>query len=117
MADQQTGLSRPQPTLSKKSKIVMALTQANCFRGAEPTKTYLQLFSARLEQENQEYLFEALDILGERERSEGEGMLLDLASILREIRLLTPRKKTQYEQDAEELFAEQRKAREQAIGN
>lgn len=89
----------------------MALTQANCFRGAEPTKTYLQLFSARLEQENQEYLFEALDTLGERERTEGEGMLIDLASILREIRLLTPRDKTPYEREQEEMFAEQRQAR------
>lgn len=92
----------------------MALTQANCFRGAEPSKTYLQLFSARLEQENQEYLFKALEILGERERNEGEGMLLDLASILREIRFLTPRKKTKSEQEAEELFAEQRAARERS---
>lgn len=87
----------------------MALTQANCFRGAEPTKTYLQLFSARLEQENQEYLFEALDTLGERERAEGEGMLIDLASILREIRLLTPREKTAYEKEREEMFTERRK--------
>ena len=92
----------------------MALTQANCFRGAEPNKTYLQLFSARLEQENQEYLFKALNILGERKRGEGEGMLLDLASILEEIKLLTPRKKNQYEQESEEIMAEQRKAREQA---
>lgn len=60
---------------------------------------------------------QALTTLGERERGEGETALIDLASILREIKLLTPRKKTQYEQDAEELFAEQRKAREQAIGN
>ena len=88
----------------------MALTQANCFRGAEPTKTYLQLFSARLEQENQDYLFKALNILGERERTEGESMLLDLASILKEIRLLTPRKKTRVELDEETMAEERRKA-------
>lgn len=90
----------------------MALTQANCFRGAEPTKTYLQLFSARLEQENQEYLFEALNILGERERGEGESMLIDLSSILREISLLTPRVKKPYELEADEMFEERRKAME-----
>lgn len=89
----------------------MAITQANCFRGAEPTETYLRLFSARLERENQEYLFKALSILGERERSEGEGMLIDLASILREIRTLTPRTKKAYEIEADELFAEQQEAR------
>lgn len=88
----------------------MALTQANCFRGAEPTKTYLQLFSARLEQEDEGYLFKALEILGEREREQGEAMLLDLASILREIKNLTPRKKTLYEQEVEEMQEERRKA-------
>jgi hypothetical protein len=88
----------------------MALTQANCFRGAELTETYLRLFSARLERENQEYLFKALEILGEREREQGESMLLDLASILREIRLLTPREKTAYEREQEEMFEERRKA-------
>lgn len=89
----------------------MALTQANCFRGAEPTKTYLQLFSARLEQENQEYLFKALNVLGERKRGEGESMLLDLASILDEIHILTPKAKTACEQEAEEMFKERRQAR------
>ncbi len=88
----------------------MALTQSNCFRGAEPTKTYLQLFSARLEQEDEGYLFKALEILGEREREQGEAMLLDLASILREIKNLTPRKKTLYEQEVEEMQEERRKA-------
>lgn len=92
----------------------MALTQANCFRGAEPTETYLRLFSARLEQENQEYLFEALNILGERERAQGETMLIDLASIFREIRFLTPRKKTAYELEAEEMAEERRKALEES---
>ena len=88
----------------------MALTQANCFRGAEPTETYLELFSARLEQENEEYVHKALNILGEREREHGESMLLDLASILREIRNLTPRAKTPYELEAEEMQEERRKA-------
>lgn len=89
----------------------MALTQANCFRGAEPSETYLKLFSARLEQENQEYLFTALNTLGERDRCEGEPTLLTLASILGEIKLLTPKPKTAYEQECEEILAEQRKAR------
>lgn len=111
MANPQIEHTQPQQTLSKKSKIVMALTQANCFRGAEPTKTYLQLFSARLEQENQGYLFQALSILGERKRGEGEAMLLDLASILEEIKLLTPKPKTAYEQEAEAIFEERRRAR------
>ena len=57
---------------------------------------------------------QALTNLGERERGEGETLLLDLASILREIRLLTPKPKTVYEQEAKELFEEQRKARERA---
>ena len=94
----------------------MALTQANCFRGAEPTKTYLQLFSARLEQENPEYLFKALDLLGERERGEGEAMLLDLASILKEIRRLTPRQKTLYEKEVDEMAEDRRKALKEVGG-
>jgi hypothetical protein len=60
---------------------------------------------------------QALTTLGERERGEGETALIDLASILREIRLLTPKPKTAYEQEVEEIQAEQRKAREQASGN
>lgn len=88
----------------------MALTQANCFRGAEPTRTYLDLFSARLEQENPEYLFKALDLLGERERGEGEAMLLDLASILKEMRRLTPRPKTIVEIEEDVMAEERRKA-------
>jgi hypothetical protein len=68
------------------------------------------LFSARLEQEDEGYLFKALEILGEREREQGEAMLLDLASILREIKNLTPRKKTLYEQEVEEMQEERRKA-------
>ena len=94
----------------------MALTQENCFRGAEPTKTYLQLFSARLEQENPEYLFKALDLLGERERGEGEAMLLDLASILKEIRRLTPRQKTLYEKEVDEMAEDRRKALKEVGG-
>jgi len=117
MEDQQIERIQPQQTLSKRSRIVMALTQANCFRGAEPTKTYLQLFSARLERETQEYLFKALDNLGERKRAEGEALLLDLASILQEIKLLTPKPKTTYEIEAEEIMEEQRKARKALNGN
>ena len=98
-------------------KIIEKLTETMCFRAAEGSKNYFRIMSARLSREKFEYVMQALTTLGERERGEGETALIDLASILREIKLLTPRKKTQYEQDAEELFAEQRKAREQAIGN
>jgi hypothetical protein len=88
----------------------MALTEANCFRGAEPSEVYFDLFAARLEQENQEYLFKALKILGEREREEGEPALLNLPMILKEIRLLTPRPKTRVELDEEMMENERRRA-------
>lgn len=94
----------------------MALTQANCFRGAEPTRTYLDLFSARLEQENSAYLFKALENLGERERGEGETTLLDLASILKEIRILTPRPKTRVELEEDAMAEERRKAIREVFG-
>lgn len=90
---------------------MLALTEANCFRGAEVTEQYLRLFTSRLEKENVDYLFPALANLGERVRGEGETTLLNLATILGEINILTPRKKTSYEQEAEEIFEEQRKAR------
>lgn len=106
-----TDLSTLQPTLSIRSRIVLALTEANCFRGAEVTEQYLRLYSARLEKENTEYLFQALENLGEQVRTEGETSLLPLAVILQEIRVLTPRKKTAYEQECEEILTEQRKAR------
>jgi len=88
----------------------MALTQANCFRGAEPTEQYLRLFTARLKQENPEYVFKALDILGEQERAEGETLLLSLPTILRVIRLLTPRQKTRVEIEEDIMTEERRKA-------
>lgn len=90
----------------------MSLTQANCFRGAEPNEYYLKLFSARLEQEVSDYLFPALKNLEEQIREEGEPSLLTLGMILQEIKLLTPRAKTTYEQEQEEMFEERRKARE-----
>lgn len=86
------------------------MTEANCFRGGEPTRKYLDIFSARLERENHEYVFKALEILGERERGEGETTLLDLASILREIRRLTPRQKTRVELEEDAMAEERRKA-------
>ncbi len=89
---------------------MLALTESNCFRGAEPTEQYLRLFTSRLEKENPEYLFPALANLGERARGEGETSLLNLATILGEIKLLTPRKKTVYEQECEEIAEERRKA-------
>lgn len=88
----------------------MALAEANCFRGGEPSKEYLRLFSGRLEQENPKYLFPALKLLGERERGEGETTLLDLASILKEIRILTPRAKTIQDIEDEAIAEERRKA-------
>ena len=95
-------------------KIIEKLTETMCFRAAEGSKNYFRIMSARLSRENFEYVMQALTNLGERERGEGETLLLDLASILREIRLLTPKPKTVYEQEAKELFEEQRKARERA---
>jgi hypothetical protein len=68
--------------------------------------------SARLSKENPEYVIQALTILGERKRGEGETALLDLASILEEIKLLTPKQKTAYEIERDEIFAEQKAARE-----
>ena len=98
-------------------KIIEKLTETMCFRAAEGSKNYFRIMSARLSREKFEYVMQALTTLGERERGEGETALIDLASILREIRLLTPKPKTAYEQEVEEIQAEQRKAREQASGN
>lgn len=89
----------------------MALTQANCFRGAEPNKTYLKLFSARLEQEFPEYLFQSLVNLSEQVREEGDPALLTLGMILQEIKVLTPRPKSVCEEESEEIFEEQRQRR------
>jgi hypothetical protein len=88
------------------------LTEAHCFRGAEVTEQYLRLFSARLEQENPLFLFPALKNLGEQIREEGETSLLTLGMILQEIKILTPRTKTAYEEERDEILAEQKKARE-----
>lgn len=109
-----TGLSKLQPNFSMSSKIMLALTEANCFRGAEPTEQYLRLFTARLQKENSEYLFEALNNLGERSRGEGENSLLNLAMILEEIKILTPRAQTPYEKEKEEMDAERRSVLESA---
>jgi hypothetical protein len=64
----------------------------------------------RLSRENRDYLFQALTALGERKREQGETALLDLGTILEEIRLLTPRKKTRVELDEEIMAEERRKA-------
>lgn len=93
----------------------MALTESNCFRGAEATRTYLDLFSSRLEREDQKYLFQALEILGERDREEGEPSLLNLPMILKEIRRITPRKKTRMELE-EDLMAEERRKAIREVG-
>lgn len=71
-------------------------------------RTYVE----RLSKENPEYLFEALTNLGERVREEGESSLLTLGMILEEIHILTPRTKTAYEEEVEEMFQERRKATE-----
>lgn len=105
-------LSVSQKNLSLNSRITLALTNANCFRGAETNELYMRTYVTRLEKENSEYLFQALINLGERVREEGESSLLTLGMILQEILILTPRKKTAYEQEAEDIFQEQRKARE-----
>jgi hypothetical protein len=88
----------------------MALTEANCFRGAEVTRTYLDFYSARLVQEDSYYLFKALTILGERDREEGEPFLLNMPMILKQIRDLTPRKKTLVEIQEDVMAEERRKA-------
>jgi hypothetical protein len=108
--EKRTGLSKSQTNFSMSSRIMLALTQANCFRGAEPTEQYLRLFTARLEQENPDYLFQALAKLGERDREEGEPALLNLPMILKEIRYLTPKPKTRVEIDEEAYMEARRKA-------
>jgi hypothetical protein len=60
--------------------------------------------------EKPEYLFPALVNLGERKREEGETALLDLGTILEEIRKLSPPPKTQYDLDVNRQLAERRKA-------
>ena len=68
--------------------------------------------SGRLSTENFEYVIQALTNLGEKTRREGESSLLDLGSILWEIQLLTPKRKTAYEQEVEDIENERRQARE-----
>lgn len=68
--------------------------------------------SERLSKENLEYVLPALTNLGEQVREQGETALLSLGDILQEIIILTPRAKSVCEQEAEEVFAEQKKARE-----
>jgi hypothetical protein len=70
--------------------------------------------SARLSKEKFEYLEKALTNLGERVRAEGETSLLDLPTILAEIRRISPRPKSDYELEAKAQFEEQRHAREEA---
>jgi hypothetical protein len=64
----------------------------------------------RLSKENFDYTIQALTNLGERERGEGETALLTLASILKEIRTITPKPKTRVELDEEIMAEERRKA-------
>ena len=81
---------QPQPqTLSHTSRVALALTEANCFRGAEVTEAYLKLFAESLSKENPERLFQALCQLGEKPRSQGEPLLLSLGMILQEIKWST----------------------------
>ena len=78
----------------------------------EASPDYLKLMARRLLKENHEYVSQALLSLSERKREEGETALLDLATILEEIRFLTPRPKTAYEIERDEIFAEQKASRE-----
>lgn len=50
------------------------------------TPAYLELMSARLSSENPKHLFKALAMLAEKPRRKGETALLDLGSILSEIK-------------------------------
>lgn len=107
-------LSKPPQEISlsgQKTLIVMAkLAETISYRGAEGSPKYLELMAERLSKENREYLFQALTKLGERKREQGETALLDLGTILEEMRLLTPRKKSQVELEDEMMWEERRKA-------
>lgn len=70
--------------------------------------------SARLSRETPKYVLQALTILGEQARANGETALLSLGTILQEIKILTPRTKTAYELEAEEMAEERRKALEES---
>ena len=66
--------------------ITLALAEANSFRCAKADAGYLKLFTERLSKENPELVIGALTRLGERQRGEGESALLDLGTILTEMR-------------------------------
>jgi hypothetical protein len=66
-------------------KIMDALTEVHCYRGAQMNEMYLNLMSARLAQEDLARVFRALKDLGERPRKDGESALLDLGTILGEM--------------------------------
>jgi hypothetical protein len=99
-------------TLSEKCKqeILLKLGETISFRAAEGSREYFRLMAERLSKENFDYTIQALTNLGERERGEGETALLTLASILKEIRTITPKPKTRVELDEEIMAEERRKA-------
>lgn len=70
--------------------------------------------SFRLLRENADYVFQALTNLGERVRREGESALLDLPTILEEIYKITPKQRTRFEQDREEMLEERRRMHREA---
>lgn len=72
------------------------------------------MMAERLSKENFEYTMQALTNLGEKKREEGETALLPLATVLEEIRRLTPKPKTLYEIEVDEMAAERAKAMKEA---
>lgn len=119
MAESNTtsNLSTPQPTKSlakmdtKVTLAIMAkLAETISLRAGQASPGYLKLMAQRLSRENYNYVMQALVILEERERGEGETTVLDLATILKEIRLLTPRQKTRVEIEEDVIAEERRKA-------
>lgn len=90
--------------------ILAKLTETMSFRGAAATEKYFTLMTQRLSKENFEITMQALTALGERKREQGETALLDLGSILEEIRILTPKPKTSVELEEEIMAAERREA-------
>ena len=115
-----TEMQRNKSSETMDTKIILSimakLAETISLRAGQASPAYLRLMSERLSKENYDYVIHALKILEERERGEGETTLLDLATILKEIRRLTPKPKTLYEIEEEQIEAERTKARLEAAG-
>lgn len=86
-----------------------------CFRLAEATENYFELFSARLELENLDYVIAALRKLGEEPRREGDPALPSLGMIIEAIKEVKKQKDDPYSElrelrrKQEEALAENRR--------